>query len=183
MGLSFAYEEQRAWVKLGNSRSATFEISNDTRQGSVLSPYFFGVYKDDLLKTLRDMQLGCFEAGVWMGACAFADDIALLAPGRQVLQRMLNVCEEYGLKHNLEFSTDRVPAKSKTKCILFRGKRNVKYPNPVYLCGKALPWVETVQHLGHIFHESMSMDSDDSRAKNSFMSRSNVVRDNLYFCL
>ena len=119
--LSFAYEKQKAWVKLGNSRSATFEISNGTRQGSVLSPYFFGVYIDDLLKTLRDMQLGCFVAGVWMGACAFADDIALLAPGRQVLQRMLNVYEEYGLKQCLEFSTDPVPAKSMINCALFRG--------------------------------------------------------------
>ena len=117
-----------------------------------------------------------------MGACAFADDLALLAPGRQVLQRMIKVCEDYGLKHNLAFSTDTVPAKSKTKCVLFRGKRKAENPKPVFLNGEALPWVETVEHLGHTLHESMSMDTDVSRAKNRFMARCNDVRDNLYFC-
>ena len=92
-------------MKLGKDSSATFDISNGTRQGSVLSPYFFGVYLDNLLKRLRQLQLGCYVAGVWMGACAFADDIALLAPGRQVLQKMIKECESYGVQNNLFFST------------------------------------------------------------------------------
>ena len=180
--LSFAYQEQKAWVKLGRDSSATFNISNGTRQGSVLSPYFFGVYLDNLLIKLRQLQLGCYVAGVWMGACAFADDIALLAPGRQVLQKMITECERYGLQNNLVFSTDPVPSKSKTKCILFSGKKKVKEPQPIYLDGKALPWVDSVQHLGHILHETMSMNCDVNRARNSFMSRANDIRDKLYFC-
>ena len=148
----------------------------------VLSPYFFGVYLDNLLLRLRELQLGCSVAGVWMGACAFADDIALLAPGRQTLQKMITECEIYGLENNLVFSTDPVPSKSKTKCVLFHGKRKVRYPEPIYLDGKALPWVERVQHLGHTLHETISMDFDAIRAKTSFMSRANDVRDKLFFC-
>ena len=40
--LCFAYQEQKAWVRLGCRNSSTFDISNGTRQGSVLSPYFLG---------------------------------------------------------------------------------------------------------------------------------------------
>ena len=35
---------------------------------------------------------------------AFADDIALLAPGRQNLQKMITECEIYGMENNLVFS-------------------------------------------------------------------------------
>ena len=37
----------------GTARSAQFVIVNGTRQGSVLSPCFFGVYIDDLLVERR----------------------------------------------------------------------------------------------------------------------------------
>ena len=75
-------------------------------------------------------------------ACAYADDLLCLAPNRTVLQRMVTVCEEYGSTHNMVFSTDPVPAKSKTKCMLICGKNKVaKYPDPVILDGQCLLWV------------------------------------------
>ena len=61
--LVFIYEEQTGWVKLGGKTSATFGITNGTRQGSVLSPVLFSVYLDDLLKELRALQLGCHIGG------------------------------------------------------------------------------------------------------------------------
>ena len=73
------------------------------------------MYLDDLLKQLRYLKLGAYVAGVWMGATGYADDLLLLAPVRSVLAEMVRVCEEYGKKHNMVFSMDSVPAKSKTK--------------------------------------------------------------------
>ena len=85
-----------------------------------MSPYLFSAcYLDDLIVKLRSLKLGCHVGGVWMGASAYADDLALLAPDRYTLQRMVTVCEEYAVEHNLMFSTDIDPSKSKTKCILF----------------------------------------------------------------
>ena len=49
------------------------------------------------------------------------------------------------------------------------------------LDGKALPWVETVDHLGHVIHQSLSMESDASRARASFMRRASDIRDEFYF--
>ena len=83
-----------------------------------------------------------------MGATAYADDLLLLAPVRNVLAEMVRVCEEYGQSHNMVFSTDPVPALSKTKCMFFCGKTNgVQYPDPVYLDGKVLPWAPQLSIL------------------------------------
>ena len=96
----------------------------------MLSPLLFSVYLDDLLVELRRLELGCHIGGMWYGACGYADDLILLAPNRQVLQQMVTICERYGAAHNLVFSTDPVPAKSKTKCLLFCGRKNkVTFPS------------------------------------------------------
>ena len=180
--LIFIYEEQTGWVKLGGTRSSPFRLTNGTRQGSVLSPVLFSVYLDDLLKELRRCQLGCHIGGYWFGGCGYADDLILLAPNREVLQRMLDICQLYAQDHNLVFSTDPVPAKSKTKCVYFCGRQGkVKYPDPVQLDGKDLPWVESADHLGHTLHQAVSMEKDCKRARAKFISKNIDIRDQLYF--
>jgi hypothetical protein len=180
--LVFMYEEQQGWVKLGGKRSSSFQLTNGTRQGSVLSPVLFSVYLDDLLTELRALQLGCHIGGWWYGALGYADDLILLAPNREVLQKMLVVCERYGAEHNLVFSTDPVPKLSKTKCIYFCGRNgNVKYPAPVILDGKPLPWVDHAVHLGHVLHQSVSMERDCHRARAGFIDRSVDIREQFSF--
>ena len=180
--LVFVYEEQEGWVKLGGKKSSTFRITNGTRQGSVLSPILFSVYLDDLLISLRKLQLGCHIGGWWFGALGYADDLILLAPNREVLQSMLLVCQGYAREHNLVFSTDPVPSKSKTKCMYFCGRMgNVRYPAPVQLEGEDLPWVEHAEHLGHTLHQTVNMDKDCNRARASFIDRSVDVRHQFSF--
>ena len=153
--LVYVYEEQTGHVKLAGRRSGTFKITNGTRQGSVLSPALWCVYLDNLIQKLRNLKLGAHVAGVWMGATGYADDLLLLAPVRSVLAEMVRVCEDYGKQHNMVFSTDPVPAKSKTKCMFFCGHlTGVKYPDHVKLDGKTLPWVVTAEHLGHTLHHN-----------------------------
>ena len=180
--LIFVYEEQTAWVTLAGHKSEQFKISNGTRQGSVLSPVIFSVYLDGLLSELRRRGLGCFIGGYWVGACGYADDIILMSPNRHMLQKMIDVCEVYAVDHNLTFSTDLVPARSKTKCIYFCGRQNrVVYPDPLRLAGKELPWVKSADHLGHILSQHCSMDPDCNRARQKFISASCDIREQLFF--
>ena len=180
--LIFMYQEQEGCVKLGGKKSTMFRLTNGTRQGSVLSPLLFSIYLDDLLTELRVLQLGCHIGGVWYGACGYADDLILLAPNREVLQKMLTICERYGKEHNLVFSTDPVPKLSKTKCVYFCGRsKNVQYPAPVQLDGKDLPWVEHAEHLGHTLHQSVTMDMDCHRARAKFINKSVDTREQFYF--
>ena len=178
----FMYEEQTGCVKLGGQSSSSFRITNGTRQGSVLSPALFSVYLDDLIQLLRKLGLGCHIGGWWMGACGYADDLILLAPVRSVLQQMVTICQEYGEAHNLVFSIDENPAKSKTKCLYFCGRtRNVQYPAPVQLYGKELPWVVSADHLGHTLHQMVDMDQDCKVKRAKFINRTVDLRDQLYF--
>ena len=180
--LIFMYEEQTGNVRLAGEKSDSFQISNGTRQGSVLSPALWSVYLDDLIKQLRSLKLGVHVGGIWLGATAYADDLLLLAPVRSVLAEMVKVCEVYGQQHNMVFSTDPVPALSKTKCMYFCGKlHGVKYPDPVYLDGKILPWVVTAEHLGHTLSQSGSMDKDCKTRRAIFIQKSLEVREKLHY--
>ena len=180
--LIFAYEEQEAWVRLNGKDSERFSIGNGTRQGSVLSPYLFSsCYLDDLLRKLRELDIGVHVGGLWFGCSAYADDLVLLAPNRDVLQTMVKICEDFGNEHNLVFSTDPNPKKSKTKCLLFSGINCQKLPVEIILGGKPLPWVVRVDHLGHVLQANGSMDADEGRARASFYSKADDIIDNLYF--
>ena len=142
---------------------------------------------DCLLKELRNQGLGCHVAGIWMGAAGYADDIVLLAPSRVTMARMLSVCELYAEKHNLLFSTDENPKKSKSKCIFINGKVGMdlprQLPEPLQLYGKNLPWVVTATHLGHELHQSGTMDQDCRVKRALFIDSSIEIRETFSFAL
>ena len=117
-----------------------------------------------------------------MGAVGYADDLLLMAPVRSVLQAMVKVCQQYGARHNLVFSTDPNPVKSKTKCLYLCGRvTNVVYPPPVELDGKQLPLVVSAEHLGHTLHQLVTMDQDARIKRAKFIDRSVDIRDQLSF--
>ena len=90
---------------------------------------------------------------------------------------MLKCCEEFALEHNLEFSTDPSPAKSKSKCIYFTGKmRKQVLPDNLKLFGKLLPWVEQADHLGHVLHQSGTMDHDAAVRRARFIDKTVDIR-------
>ena len=153
----------------------------DTRQGSVLSPIFFSLYLDDLLKKLRKMSLGCHISGIWYGALGYADDLILISPSRESMAQMLKTCEEYAEEHNLEFSTDPNPNKSKSKCLYFCGKENTPYPKKLTLNGEDLPFVKQATHLGHELHQNGNMNFDIQTKKARFIQDSISIRETFGF--
>ena len=171
------YEDQHGWVRWGQAKSATFPITNGTRQGAVLSPAFWAVYCDMMIKELRLLGVGAHVAGMFMGVACYADDVVLIAPCHQAMQMMLNTVEDFAARYNISFSTDPEPKKSKSKCIFVVGKRRrLTKPSPLMLCGHQLPWVESAVHLGHELHESGTMDHDAVVKRAQFIEKSVEVR-------
>ena len=117
------YKNQTAKVKWECSISDTFGITNGVKQGAVLSAILFCVYIDDLLKKLRRNGDGCWVNNNFVGVIVYADDIVLLSPCIDGLQRMIDTCSDYAKTHNLSFSTHEDPKRSKTKCIAFRRRK------------------------------------------------------------
>ena len=69
---------QQVRIKWGNHFSKPFATSNGVKQGGVLSPVLFTLYIDKLLNRLRQAKLGCYVGDIFMGAFAYADDVARL---------------------------------------------------------------------------------------------------------
>ena len=133
-----------------------------------------------LLVKLRNLGIGCHISGVFFGAALYADDLVLLAPSRNALQKMLDLCSEYAGEHNLVFSTDPNPDLSKTKCVYMVGKvrgGQVQYPKPVRLSGVDLPWVTRANHLGHTLHEDCTMEEDARAKRMAFITDSTDIRE------
>ena len=162
--------------------SSRFKISNGTRQGSMVSPALWSVYLDLLIKELRQLGVGCYVGGIFMGVVVYADDILLMAPTRGSMQMMLDKCQTYAAEHNIMFSTDPNPSKSKTKCIFVCGSRkNLVKPAPLTLCGRKLPWVATATHLGHELHETGTMEHDALVKRAIFIGNSLEIREAFAF--
>ena len=182
-GLLAAYELQKACVKWSATQTASysFGIQNGTRQGSCLSPILFTVYMDGLLVKLRESGFGCYIGDLFLGVVAYCDDFLLLSPTRNGLQNLLQICEKYAEEHNISFSTNPDPSKSKSKCIYFACGRDRK-PVEVVLNHQKLPWVSQVDHLGHIIHESGSQDVDCRKARGSYIGSSTELLGIFHFC-
>ena len=180
--LMFVYQEQFAWVKWGDTKSDLFTIINGTRQGSMISPALWSIYLDMLIKELRELGVGCHVGGLFMEVVGYADDLLLMAPTRRAMQTMLDKCEEYASDHNILFSTDPDPSKSKTKCIFVCGdQKKLAKPATLTLCGRDLPWVSTAFHLGHELSETGNMEQDVKEKRATFISKSVEVRETFKF--
>ena len=178
--LSFSYQEQKAWVRWGRKAiSSTFRIQNGTRQGSVASPSFWSIYLNPLFEELRAAGVGCTVEGLWIGIVGYADDIILLAPTRSAAQRMLCICENFARIYNIKYSTDNDPRKSKSKAMYVVGEKRtgLPKPEPLILCGKPLPWVETAEHLGHTLSSDGTMKQDIREKRAEFIDKAVKVRE------
>ena len=61
----------------------------------MLSPILFIVYIDNLIKTLKQRNVGCKIRNKFFGVYGYADDLTLLCPTLSVLREMLNICDDY----------------------------------------------------------------------------------------
>ena len=88
-------------------------------QGAVLSAVLFCLYIDGLMEKLQKKREGCWFKNSYVGIIVYADDIILLSLFIDELQIIINDCFHYAHEHNVEFSSNILAQKSKTKYIAF----------------------------------------------------------------
>ena len=149
---------------LWNGKSSSrFEISNGVRQGAVLSPCLFNLYIDELFLELSASGYGCMIDDIYFGSWGYADDLGLLAPSRDALQMMIQICSDFFMDHGISISTNQDVNKTKTKVLTFGVEGVVA---PLMLGDKHLPIVQQWPHLGVLISstdDSFESDLDDKR--------------------
>ena len=61
-------------------------VTNGIRQSGILSPLLFNVYVDDLCAQLNHLM--------------YADDLFLISPSSAGLEKLLDVCQRFGIAHD-----------------------------------------------------------------------------------
>ena len=120
------YTHQKCHVRWNNEHSDSFSDVG-VKQGSVISPFLFSIYIDNLFSKLKHLGLGCHVGLTYACAFGYADDIALVSPSIYGLKKRISICESYAQGYHITFN----PAKSKSLCF------NVTSSDisPIYLNG------------------------------------------------
>jgi len=132
-------------VRWGSCDSPFFKLIAGVRQGGVLSPYFFAIFVDDIVNKISDCNIGCYVRHMCVSVFMYADDIILLCPFVDGLQRLLRVCERAIEEIDMKINA------SKTVCIRIGPRSDAKCAPLTLSNGAQLMWVDTCKYLGVYF--------------------------------
>ncbi len=90
----------------------TLCAANGVPHGGILSPWLFNIYIDDLSISLSNANAGCKFGGMSVNHFSYADDMAILSPSASGLQKLLNICASYAIKHDIIYNV------KKTQCMV-----------------------------------------------------------------
>ncbi|HMV61673.1 MAG TPA: reverse transcriptase family protein, partial [Agitococcus sp.] len=159
--LDFWLSNIQSCIKWCDVFSEFFKINYGVRQGSILSPFLFAVYLNDIVDHRRN--------GVCNFVLLYADDILLLASSLTELQKMFSACER-------ELQLLDMAINVKKSCCMRIGPRfDVFCTNIITFAGNALPWVNTLRYLGVYLISSRSFKCSLDNAKRSFYKSLNAI--------
>jgi len=131
-----------------------FRVDFGVRHGSILAPFLFAVYLDDLAR------LCCTTNATFI--ILNTDDILLIAPSVCELEKLLRRCEDqlYSVDMSINFK--------KCSCIRFGPRCNIACENIVSSTGVAIPWSKELRYLGVTLVNSCTFKCSLDLARKSF---------------
>jgi len=134
----------------------------------------FCVYLDGLLLQLRNSGIGCYIRNFFVGALAYADDLALLAPSANAMLTLLKICDDYFKQYLIVFNA------AKSACFLVTSsksqQRRIVCINPEFhIGGKLIDFVNEYAHLSHIILDCMDDKHDILLRRNMLCGKINNV--------
>jgi len=152
------YSRQTCAVLWNSVLGESFRILCGVRQGGVLSPVLFSLYIDDIIVKLRNSGYGLHIGSTFIGCILYADDIVLLSCSCYGLQKLVNICMNYGKIWDISFNPN------KTQCITFGGKHPSRFV--VMLDNIKIEWSNKLKYLGCFFNSnSCKIDFNNSVRK------------------
>ena len=166
------YSNIEARVNWNSYTSSKFSINNGVKQGGVISPLLFVIYTEILIDRVLELNIGCHVGDTPACVMMYADDIVLLSPTRSAMQKLLNVCEDYGNEYGLSFNPD------KSEAVIF-GPRIKKFY--LFLNNKVIPFCDNVKHPGHKITNLKNNLFDCDSIINDLKTRCNIILTNFKF--
>jgi len=146
-----------------------WNVRRGVRQGGILSPILFNFYINECLVRVSEMSEGCKLCFQPANIVGYADDLLLLAPSARGLQKMLDV--SMGCIANLRLRLNV----SKSRYIVFRGKRSNNITTSVNINGSVLERVHSIKYLGVYLSDDMRLDRDIDRVLDLFLRQFNSM--------
>jgi len=102
-------------VKWGSIMSYFYVLKSWSETRSVLSPFLFSAFIDDLVKLVNKDNIGCRIGASCTAIFLYADDIILLAPSVQALQFLVSICIS-----EFNYLDMAINVKNRLACVLVR---------------------------------------------------------------
>ena len=131
---------------------------------------------DELFEDIIKSGLGCRIDDFIYSILGYADDLTLISPTCEGLQKMINMVEKYCKEKGLKISVDPNPQKSKTKCLAFNRKQ---IPLNLKVYEVDIPWVKAASHLGHVINSDEDTSHDIIMKRGAFISKVHALRQEL----
>ena len=143
---------------------------NGVKQGGVLSATLFCLYMDELMLRLEASGVGCYIGNKFYGGLSYADDLKLLSPSVYGLQKLLQICEDFGNEYSVKYNA------KKTVCICYGiSDSSVCDIRRLRINGTHIIWQTRVKYLGNIHVSDMSDNYDIDYKKGVYISAVNKV--------
>ena len=162
-----SYTRQYTYVRWGSALSDVVQMANGVKQGAVLSATLFCVYMDELTERLRNSGIGCYIGHKFYGCLSYADDLIILCPSVKGLQKMVKICEEFGLEYCVTYNSKKTIAM--TFGIQFTPDSKIS------LNGAKLAWEQQSKYLGNYLQFDLDDDYDIRMKLSSFFGNVNRV--------
>ena len=91
-----------------------------------MSPFLFAVYVDDLIERLRASGSGIDIGSLFYGCILYADDIVLLSSSCHGLQKLLDMCGNYGIEWDIKFNRQE-------RCLYIRWEEPINWKCAIFL--------------------------------------------------
>ena len=154
--LSNVYSSSSAQIRLNGKLSSSFDVISGVKQGDIISPILFSMYLNDLATGIKDLNCGIDINGFICSILLYADDIVLIAPDEESLQKMLDFINQWCNKWRMGINT------GKTQVIHFRPSRTPQTNFNFRFGTNSLTIVSVYKYLGVLFDEFLSFDNNAS---------------------
>ena len=94
-------------IKWNSMISEKYGIANGVMQDGVLSPILFGIYMNNLIKCLKNSNIGCKIGNNYVGVFCYVDDLTLISLIVTGLKFMLAICENYSDEYKILFNASQ----------------------------------------------------------------------------